>query len=72
MDECHVVIIEAVAGGISLPRYLAASREGFPLPACGDWLRARPRPPVLLYQGRNPGARVCGSGRVAGVTWGGR
>jgi hypothetical protein len=72
MDECHVVIIEAAAGGIDLPRSLAASRERVPLRAGGDWLRAPPRPPMHLYQGRNPGARLCGSGRVAGVIWGGR
>ena len=71
MDECHVVIIEAAAGGISFPRYLAASRERVPLPTCGDRLLAPLRPPVHLYHGRNPGARG-GSGRVAGVTWGGR
>jgi hypothetical protein len=72
MDGCHVVIIGAAAGGISLPCCLTPCRERVPLPAYGDWLRAPLRPPVHLDQGRNPCGRVCRSGRVAGVTWGGR
>jgi hypothetical protein len=63
----HVIIIGAVARRISLPWYLTPGGERVRLLACDDWLpRAPLRPPVRLYRGRNPGDRVCGSGRVGG------
>jgi hypothetical protein len=72
MDLCHLVIIRAAAGGISLVWYLAPPSERVSLSACEDWPPRAPAPRVHLYRGRNHGGRVCGSGRAAGAIWGER
>ena len=72
MGVCHV-IIRIAAGGGSLAWHLAPSSERIPLSVRGDGLPCDPaRAGARRHQGRNPGGRVCGSGRPAGVTWGER
>jgi hypothetical protein len=71
MDAYDAIITGTGAGGDALARHYAPSGKRVLLLERGDWLlRELPLAPACLHEERDPGGRVCASGRYLTVRHG--
>jgi hypothetical protein len=71
MDAYDAIITGTGAGGDALARHFAPSGKRVLLLERGDWLlRELPLTPACLHEERDPGGRVCASGRYLTVRHG--